>query len=133
MTKYFFRSVFPQHVVLQLFDAYMLEGRKILFRFTLSIMEECYKKLRNTKKSTSTNDNINLHALLNTLSDLRMMPNKTKNRIFKRAYGYRLRRQQINVLPKIQFKIERHQVLPRRLFRCCKANFWESYDQRFCR
>ena len=95
MTKYFFRSVFPQHVVLQLFDAYMLEGRKILFRFTLSIMEECYKKLRNTKKSTGGNDNINLYALLNTLSDLRMMPNKTKNRISKRAYGYRLRRQQI--------------------------------------
>jgi hypothetical protein len=116
MTKYFFLNIISYEHVLQIFDVYMFEGRKILFRFTLSLMHEFYLNrtlcdsnnvsVGDAKHSNGSNDsNLFASGILSNFKLLRDVGNRfdsnTMKQIFKRAFNYRLRRQDINAKMKI--------------------------------
>eukprot|EP00943_MAST-04B_sp_MAST-4B-sp1_P002905 g2905.t1 len=115
-TKYFFLNIISYEHVLQIFDVYMFEGRKILFRFTLSLMHEFYLNrtlcdsnnvgVGDTKHSNDSNDSsLFASGIVSNFKLLRDVGNRfdsnSMKQIFKRAFNYRLRRQDINAKMKI--------------------------------
>ena len=98
MTKYFFLNIISYEYVLQIFDVYMFEGRKILFRFTISLIHEFYS-------NQSLNHDNNILSNYQLLRKVGNSFDKSKmKQIFTRAFNYSLRRKDINTKLKLNAK-----------------------------